>query len=362
MSITDVSKADEPKKSEQPATKTEPPAAGPGVGQNDRTVSIFQILPTEDSGQILPASQILTLESVPPPQTYGRPERLDFPALSRGNGMLVKIKYLSKWQEATKAGKSGIPKDRRYVGFQGRELEFSTLLDDLRCPVPAQKTINTLIRWATMLTYEANMDITIQSQQIILKKGTPKEIQKQVADFARSLQNSTFSRPKDNVQQKYGKYIEKNELENVGTRNGMAKLNTPIAPFPLRVKLGSMVIYPCVIKEIGIDVRRYGDTQDVEEDERLRRSFTLRMSTNIKRQITSAMVTVALQEIRYTDSWRASEVVAETWSSGVSIDGENQAPAPPTPVRPVPSSSMSVPLASDKIPGTFTSWRGPTGL
>lgn len=274
--------------------------------------SAFWPMPEEQSQDPSPAADgplgqpTLTLTPpdhvVLPDNVVNRGLSVVFPYIKRqSGGSAISIKYISRWQmHEGGAGSRSMKEPKGYIGYGGKEIKFTAVLNDMMTRDPngpsTHQTIQNLIYWTYMETKDALVDRPLNIHVLKLKKEIdPITRLKVMEDYwvrAKGGAKTTAEPGSSTVDYSYENWVESDvKKSDQGTaKQQLIGLDSPIPPLPLTFSFGAMLIAPCVIKSMRITITRYDSTG-----------------------IRAAEIDIALQEILGTSVWnpKVSEATRE---------------------------------------------------
>jgi hypothetical protein len=237
---------------------------------------------------------------VPPDDMLKRGRGVVFPTIDPGSPGRIRVKYLNEWQNIEKrGGHRSSAKNKGYVGYRGREVSFTAILDDADVRTVALGATNDVVdllrAWSTMSTTEAMLEQPMKRAILKFKKQVDPERMRQLAGEAwEALQGKT----PDAFGQEHGDVLEV-KLDNAGysTPPTLQGLDKPKPPLPLIFRFGTIVISPCVIKKLVITATRY-----------------------VEWRITAASVNIVLQEVELASLWALSDTTPNNFIEDVSTE------------------------------------------
>jgi len=192
-----------------------------------------------------------------------------FPYVRRqSGGSAVSIRYLAKWQMSEGgAGSRSMKEPKGYIGYGGKEIKLSVSLNDYMSGAPGgfstQHVIQTLIYWAYMTTMDALVDRPINIHVLKLQKEADPATQIRIInDYWTAAKGGAKTKTEGGSSSddfSYESWIKPDvKKENQGTaRRELTGLDAPIPPLPLTFTFGALLVFPCVIKQMRIVIRRY---------------------------------------------------------------------------------------------------------
>jgi hypothetical protein len=185
---------------------------------------------------------------------------LTFPMLKpTTGGGLIEIKYLNKWTKKSSAGHRSAGTQKGYGGYAGKAITFTAVFDDIHSlpvsfPYLTYEVIELLRLWAITGITQA-LDSRSYTMALIMMKKEVSPDQREAIKTA--YINSLKEGKKDGFSRQHGASSRTWGLTWKGSGPPEAVDVPAMPPAPLRFQFGSVILFPCVIKQIDFAISRY---------------------------------------------------------------------------------------------------------